>query len=71
MTYLALCGDPSRPATAEPDASDLDEPGTSLRAAGWHVLAERPAQPGWDQPSRPRLARGTEGIPRTLWEAAP
>lgn len=46
------------------------ESGASLRAAGWHVIAERPAQPGWNRPSRPRQALGTERIPRTLWEAA-
>jgi hypothetical protein len=46
------------------------ETGASLRAAGWHVVAERPAHPGWDRPNRPRRETGTEGIPRTLWEAA-
>lgn len=46
------------------------ESGTSLRAAGWRVLAERPARPGWSRPSRPRQLRGTEEIPRTLWEAS-
>lgn len=46
------------------------ESGVSLRAAGWRVLAERPARRGWSCPSRPREARGNEGIPRTLWEAA-
>ena len=46
------------------------ETGASLRAAGWRVIAERPAHPGWDRPSRPREQRGTEGIPRTLWEAS-
>jgi hypothetical protein len=45
------------------------ESGASLKAAGWRVVAERPAHPGWDRPSRPREPRGTEGIPRTLWEA--
>lgn len=45
------------------------ETGASLRAAGWHVIAERPAHPGWDRPNRPRTLRGTEQIPRTLWEA--
>ncbi|MFD6025677.1 XF1762 family protein [Streptomyces griseoluteus] len=45
------------------------ETGASLRAAGWRVIAERPARPGWTRPSRPRNATGTEGIPRTLWEA--
>lgn len=46
------------------------ESGASLRAAGWRVLARRPANPGWDRPSRPRTPHGTEGIPHTLWEAA-
>ncbi|MFE2497155.1 XF1762 family protein [Streptomyces scopuliridis] len=46
------------------------ETGASLRAAGWRVLAERPARPGWNAPSRPREANGTEHMPRTLWEAA-
>lgn len=46
------------------------ESGASLRGAGWRVIAERPARPGWACPSRPREDRGTDGIPRTLWEAA-
>ena len=46
------------------------ESGASLKAAGYRIIAERPAHPGWDRPSRPREARGTEDIPRTLWEAA-
>jgi len=46
------------------------ETGASLRATGWRVIAERPATPGWDRPSRPRKPRGTEEIPRTLWEAS-
>jgi hypothetical protein len=45
------------------------EPGASLRAAGWRVVAERPPHPGWDRPSRPRGQTGTERMPRTLWEA--
>lgn len=45
------------------------ETGSSLRAAGWRVLAERPARAGWTTPSRPRQDRGVDGIPRTLWEA--
>jgi hypothetical protein len=44
------------------------EPGTSLRAAGWTVIAERPARPGWDRPSRPREPKGTENVQRFLWE---
>jgi len=46
------------------------ETGASLRAAGWRVVAERPARPGWDRPSRPRQPTGTEHMPRTLWETA-
>lgn len=46
------------------------EGGASLRAAGWRVIAERSARPGWDVPSRPRDDRGVDGIPRTLWEAS-
>jgi hypothetical protein len=46
------------------------ESGASLRAAGWRVVAERPARKGWNTPSRPRKDRGVDGIPRTLWEAS-
>lgn len=46
------------------------ESGVSLRAAGYLVVAERPARKGWDTPSRPRNDRGVDGIPRTLWEAS-
>ncbi|HEY9374987.1 XF1762 family protein [Streptomyces sp.] len=46
------------------------ESGASLRGAGFRVVAERPAHPGWDRPSRPRGINGSEGIPRTLWEAS-
>ena len=46
------------------------ESGASLRAAGYRVIAHRPAHPGWDRPSRPRESKGTEDIARTLWEAA-
>ena len=45
------------------------ESGASLRAAGWKVVAERPARGTWDTPSRPREDRGTGGISRSLWEA--
>lgn len=44
------------------------ETGASLRAAGWRVVAERPARPGWSVPSRPRDDRAYTGTPRTLWE---
>ena len=46
------------------------ESGSSLRAAGWRVIAERPARPGWNMPSRPREDRGVDRMPRTLWETA-
>lgn len=45
------------------------ETGSSLRAAGWRVVAERPPRKGWDMPSRPREDRHQVEIPRTLWEA--
>ena len=44
------------------------ETGASLRAAGYRVIASRPARKGWDTPSRRRDAKGTEGVARTLWE---
>jgi hypothetical protein len=43
------------------------ESGASLRAAGWRKVATRKARPGWDVPSRPRQAHGTENIDRYLW----
>lgn len=46
------------------------EPGTSLRACGWRVVAERRARPGWSCPSRPRAELGSENVARTLWEAS-
>jgi hypothetical protein len=45
------------------------ESGASLRGANYRVVAQRPARPGWDRPSRPRRPTGTENIARTLWEA--
>jgi len=46
-----------------------DEPGTSLRAAGWRRIADRPARPGWHTPSRPRARTGAEHVARVLWKA--
>jgi hypothetical protein len=46
------------------------ESGASLRAAGWRVIAQRPARAGWDVPSRPRTDTHPLSIPRTLWEAS-
>lgn len=45
------------------------EPGTSLRAAGFKVIASMKARPGWDTPARPRRA-SYESANRTLWEAS-
>ncbi|GGW41146.1 XF1762 family protein [Streptomyces xantholiticus] len=50
--------------------TQASETGASLRAAGWRVLAQRPARGGWDCPSRPRAETRSERMPRTLWEAA-
>lgn len=47
-----------------------DESGSSLRAAGYKVIAVRPPRKGWDTPSRPRESHGADGVTRTLWEAA-
>jgi hypothetical protein len=46
------------------------EPGASLRAAGWRVVAERPPHAGWNRAARPRGDHAPTGIQRTLWEAA-
>lgn len=47
-----------------------DEPGTSLRAAGWRVIAQRPPRPHWTAMSRPAdTTRWDAEIARTLWEA--
>lgn len=50
--------------------SQADESGASLRAAGWHVIGERPARKGWDVPSRPRDNGAYLSAERTLWEAS-
>ncbi|MFD5817790.1 XF1762 family protein [Streptomyces sp. NPDC127038] len=44
------------------------ETGASLRGAGWRKVADLPARPGWDAPSRPRRTLGTENVARALWE---
>lgn len=47
------------------------ESGSSLRASGWRVVAERSPRPGWSVPSRPRADGSTNhGVQRTLWEAS-
>lgn len=50
--------------------TQADESGSSLRGAGWRVIAERPARPGWSAPSRPRDDARYQVGDRTLWEAA-
>lgn len=47
--------------------TEAAETGASLRAAGYRVVAERPARAGWSAPSRPREP-GRDQMPRTLWE---
>lgn len=48
------------------------ESGTSLKAAGWKVVAERPARKGWAESSVKlkdiRDPVGAGGVQRTLWE---
>jgi hypothetical protein len=46
------------------------ESGASLRAAGWQIVAVRPARSGWNVLSRPRTDHGTDRVQRTLWEAS-
>jgi hypothetical protein len=50
------------------------ESGVSLRAAGWQVVAERPARGSWAESSvqlrNLRDPVGSGGIQRTLWEVA-
>lgn len=48
----------------------ISEGGTSLRAAGWRVMAQRPAHSGWSRAARPRDLNGSEGEELLLWQAA-
>jgi hypothetical protein len=45
------------------------ESGASLRAAGWRLIAERPARHGTGRANRPRR-KSADGVQRTLWEAS-
>ena len=45
-----------------------DETGSSLKGAGWRIVAQRTARKGWSTPSRPRVDTTQYGIQRTLWE---
>lgn len=44
------------------------EGGASLRAAGYRVVAQRPARKGWHTVSRPRDNNRYRSIQRQLWE---
>lgn len=44
------------------------ESGSSLRAAGWRVVAQRKARAGWSSQARIR-STDTGGVQRVLWEA--
>lgn len=48
-----------------------DESGSSLKAAGWKVVAYRPPRKGWSRQGRPRVDTTEYGIQRTLWQAGP
>lgn len=48
--------------------TQAEEGGASLRAAGWKVIAERPARVGWSAPSRPRDNETYRSSQRQLWE---
>lgn len=50
--------------------TQVGETGSSLRAAGWVVVAEREARPGWDAPTRRRDNKGADHVARYLWEAS-
>jgi hypothetical protein len=47
------------------------EMGTSLRAAGYRVVGERPARASWSSTARPRDDAGYRSVARTLWEDTP
>lgn len=51
--------------------TQADEPGTSLRAAGYTLIASRPARPGWHTVSRPRDNSAYRSVARQLWEVTP
>ena len=48
--------------------TQADEAGSSLRGAGWRIIAERPARIGWSAPSRPRDNGRYVPSARQLWE---
>ena len=50
--------------------TQADESGSSLRAAGFRVVASRPSRRGWSAPSRPREDARYQSVDRVLWEAS-
>jgi hypothetical protein len=44
------------------------ESGASLRAAGWRVVGQRAARPGWNHPQRPRVDKTAYDTVRTVWQ---
>jgi hypothetical protein len=46
------------------------ESGSSLRAAGFRVIAERPARSGWNAPGQPRVASAADREALRLWESS-
>ena len=49
--------------------TEESEPGSSLRAAGYRVVATRHARRGWSSMARPRDDAAYRPTERTLWEA--
>jgi hypothetical protein len=49
--------------------TQIDESGSSLRGAGWKVIAKRPTRVGWSVPSRPRDNGKYVPSNRQLWES--
>lgn len=45
-----------------------NEPGTSTLAAGFRLVAERPARKGWSAPSRPCDNHKYRSVQRQMWE---
>lgn len=50
--------------------TQADESGSSLRAAGYRVIAQRPPRKGWSTAARPRDDALYQSTARTLWEAS-
>lgn len=50
--------------------TEAGESGASLKAAGWRIVAERPARGDWDTPTRRRENPGRPNVQRYLWEAS-